>query len=512
MASALTADGHYSRYPDIECGNSFGLSETRILYGGGLLEKDDVILGMGCVRISPGFDTDQRRLCAYVEEMFGRFRIAMERTPALLGQWQARELVSELVAVTDEMRSRFTYPVSTSCVSIKSNHSQTYEEKVRQTTLPDWADRYVSMFSFAERYAENYAGPRLLFSRAVLRERMRFLAGLEKRYGAMFLMAVKSGPHPSLLELSRLHLSGFDVSNHNEYSLLSDSLDSKAVFLTAPTLPGGLDDFLSKGNELCVMLESREQFKQLIENKQPLDFGLRLDSVSLLKRTDRNDGMSYPGSRFGFSVRDVRLLGSILSASSKHRFRGFQIHHGGEQNTFQTYVTLAEETMRLTSELAVELEYLDLGGGLHTLGCDGLENLLLRLREIVPSETRLVFEPGRFLTQHAGCAVARVESISLRDGATNCAIDLSKDCHLRWSSPELIVPEERNAPDTVVRIFGPTCAEGDFLGQFAVQMWGGRKSLFQPGNLLLFGNVTGYSVAWNTGFNGVAPAGTVFLD
>ena len=76
LSAALVGDHHDARFPDIETGNSFGLSVSRILVEDAATDTNEGASGYS-VRISPGYDTSQDSLQAYVGEMFERFRQAM---------------------------------------------------------------------------------------------------------------------------------------------------------------------------------------------------------------------------------------------------------------------------------------------------------------------------------------------------------------------------------------------------------------------------------------------------
>ena len=90
------------------------------------------------------------------------------------------------------------------------------------------------------------------------------------------------------------------------------------------------------------------------------------------------------------------------------------------------------------------------------------------------------------------------------DDRALCVLDISRICHLRWSQPELVAPPPRTGAGRITLFAGPTCYEDDVLGEWTVEP-------FAPGARVVLRNVTGYAVAWNTGFGGVAPADVVVV-
>ena len=85
MTEALLGPQHYELFPGIEIGNSFGLTTTRILYDEGTVVLEGNRIGMGTVRISPGYESSSELLYDYVREMIVRFAKAMRSVAHLVG-------------------------------------------------------------------------------------------------------------------------------------------------------------------------------------------------------------------------------------------------------------------------------------------------------------------------------------------------------------------------------------------------------------------------------------------
>jgi diaminopimelate decarboxylase len=85
-------------------------------------------------------------------------------------------------------------------------------------------------------------------------------------------------------------------------------------------------------------------------------------------------------------------------------------------------------------------------------------------------------------------------------------VDLSRTCHLRWSQPELVGYPPRPGEGRGVLFVGPTCYEEDALGEWTVD-----PSHWPVDARVVWRDVTGYAVGWNTGFGGVPPADVVIV-
>ncbi|MFM7602940.1 MAG: hypothetical protein ACKO7R_17370 [Pseudanabaena sp.] len=360
---------------------------------------------------------------------------------------------------------------------------------------------------FIYRLNHSYDGPALLFDLTILKERLQLLRELGDRYNCQFLMPVKAFRHSLIYQLTGEVLWGFDISNYNEYAGLPTPLTNKLVSLTDPAFDGyDLRLFLTKQNNFRIYIETTSQAQKL--QSQGVDFGIRLNSSSLLTTEDRNQ-TSDRYSRFGIS--NLTELAKI-ALSAPDRFVGFHIHHGLYENCTDTILTFARQVIALADQFQLPLPSIDLGGGLAEIGFLQLETLLIELRRLVRSPTVLIFEAGKLLFEDIGFAYGKVKSLQCDRCGWIVTLDLSKSCHLRWSVPQLIVPDSTTSANQVpVSIYGATCNEGDRLGEFLVPLHNVQGCPYQEGDIVVFKNINCYSVSWNTSFNGINPAEVKFF-
>lgn len=362
--------------------------------------------------------------------------------------------------------------------------------------------------------ATRYRGPALVFDLRVVEKRLVRLAELQEAYGCRFLMAAKAFRAPAVYELAARHLAGFDVSNAAEYAELPASLEGRHVSLTDPAFAGDeVPGLTTKGNSLCVVLDTPGQRERLEAVGTEVAFSIRLASTSFAPPGTRAGPLPDGASRFGIAATQRDAL-RAMTRCSRHRFAGFHLHHGYGGNVADNYLEMASGCMALVRELGVEISALDLGGGLHRVPEAELPDLLGGLREIVPRSIELFFEPGEVLARGAGFAIARVESVKERTDGYVYTLDLSAPWHLHWSKPVLLQDERdpgEAAREVSAWMFGPTCSEHDFLGEFKVPA-PRERGPFAPGDLVTFGSISSYSVSCNRSFNGIPPARLVLLE
>jgi diaminopimelate decarboxylase len=137
--------------------------------------------------------------------------------------------------------------------------------------------------------------------------------------------------------------------------------------------------------------------------------------------------------------------------------------------------------MRLAHQLAergIELEHLDLGGGLGIRYTDEIPpaaaDWIDAVRQVVDADPLgrrlpLWIEPGRFIAGPAGALLTRVEYLKPGDHKSFAIVDAAMNDLMRpalYGSEMAIVPVAADAttPAREWEIVGPVCETGDFLG------------------------------------------------
>ena len=350
--------------------------------------------------------------------------------------------------------------------------------------------------------------PALLFDRNEIENRMRFLAEVSESFSVSPLLAVKSCTDPGFLELARRYLDGYDVSNLAEYALLPEDLRGKQISVTSPVMETHPEEFLVKGNSLVIVLDSRAQLEAHLAGANPCKYLLRVQGSTLLETARPADPAYYPVSRFGFTVDEIER---ILQTPGVRKMQpaGFHVHHGSESNRPSTYKHIIDGLVKLSGQLKGDVSCINLGGGWHHHSNQEIRDVLEYARRCFPLPCSIMLEPGRWYARRAGYAVGTVENISSAGGIVRCTLDLSGKSHLRWSNPILLHTfSEEDRQGGIVQFFGPSCYEADFIGKYYVPC---QEDIVMDaglccGSKVVFGNISTYSIEWNTSFNGIPEA------
>jgi len=341
-----------------------------------------------------------------------------------------------------------------------------------------------------------YRGPELAFDLSLVAERVQRAQQLEQRHGCRFMLAVKAFAHPRVLELFASHGLGFDISNRGEFEAVvrAGAVASK-LSLTGPLLhtvfSGGVAPHAVQGMQVNV--SSWEEYERLPKDL-PIVLGMRLNGSA---------GARSGSSRFGLAPAPLERVQAI---ARDPRFRGVHMHVNNDKPGYASKVDAALTWLSLTG---VHIEYLNLGGGLEHFSLDELEALVASIRTRLPPETTLQFEPGEFWAHGGGHARTRVLEVSpnyLPD-AHKVTLDISRVCHLQWSTPAVLLRQEGWQGDTErVVFYGCTCLDRDIVTAAELPRDRGGELMIRAGDELILSNVSSYSAMWNREFNGIAAA------
>ena len=340
---------------------------------------------------------------------------------------------------------------------------------------------------------ERAARPTLVFDLAAIAGNVRRVGDAARAAGIHALFAAKAFPHADVHALAAEPLAGFDVASPGELAAVPRS----AITSIADPSGAAIAHASSRAGRV---IASCETLAQVHAAPATADIAIRI-SASLGDRDPAIgavlDGSGRRRSRFGLD--DVAEIRELRAAAGQRRV-GLHVHHGPVVATSATrFVATARAVLALAD---FEPAFLNLGGAWH--GVADIADAFATLRASVPRSIELLVEPGRVFSEAAGFAAGTITSArSLGDRELRVA-DLSRTCHLRWSPVELIAPAPRPGHGRDVLVVGATCFEEDVIGQWVVEP-------AQLASRIALRGVTGYALAWNTGFAGIAPADVVVI-
>ncbi|HEX3762157.1 MAG TPA: hypothetical protein VHW23_25825 [Kofleriaceae bacterium] len=350
--------------------------------------------------------------------------------------------------------------------------------------------------------------PSLVFDLAQIDANLAAIARAARAAEVTALFAAKSFPHPAVRVLAAAHLAGFDTASPAEVRDACDACGTGRVLSIADPSGRAADAAAGWRGRLIVSCETAAQ----VASAPPgAEIAIRI-SASLAGRDPAigavQDGSGHRRSRFGLDVDPERLRAAIreLAGAAGPRPLGLHVHHGAVSATDgERFVATARDACAAAADAGVTPRFVNLGGAWHAVA--DLAGALARIRAVLPLPVELIIEPGRRIAEAAGFACGRIAAARELDDRALRVLDLSRSCHLRWSQPELVAPPPRTGAGRRVLFVGPTCYEDDVLGE-----WTTEPDWFPAAGRAVLRHITGYAVAWNAGFAGIAPADVVMVE
>jgi diaminopimelate decarboxylase len=238
-------------------------------------------------------------------------------------------------------------------------------------------------------------------------------------------------------------------------------------------------DYALKSDILMFNLESLDELKLINQRagqlKQRARIAIRVNpdvdpkthpyiSTGLMKNKFGIDtAAALDGYRLAGSLENIEVIGIDCHIGS-------QITEAGPfEQALKSIKTLIQQ---LKSELGIQIQYIDMGGGLGITYADETPPSLKEyakafMKNLKGMNLTLVLEPGRVLVGNAGILVTRVLYKKTGKAKNFVIVDAAMNDLMRptlYDAFHAIEPVLRTpAPLTVVDVVGPICESGDFL-------------------------------------------------
>ena len=375
--------------------------------------------------------------------------------------------------------------------------------------------------------AEQVGTPCYIYSRAAIEARYRAFDAAFGTRAHQVCYAVKANSTLALLNVLVRLGAGFDIVSGGELERVrrAGGDTAKVVFSGVGKTREEMQLALAAGMG-CFNVESEPELDQL--NEVAARMGKRAP-VALRVNPDV-DPATHPyistglkESKFGVPIERALAIYQRALSLPHLQITGVGCHIGSQITDMDPFVDALERVVELVGELGdagIELEHLDLGGGLGINYRDEsppepddfVLAILNRLQGLGSryQRLRLMIQPGRAIVGNAGVLLARVLYLKL-GGVRNFAIvDAGMNDLMRpalYDAWHDIAPVKVDAPRTprVYDVVGPVCESGDFLGR-------NRELGIEAGDLLVVASAGAYGMAMSSNYNTRPRAAEVMVD
>lgn len=358
----------------------------------------------------------------------------------------------------------------------------------------------------ASELAEKYGTPMYVYDFEKIRSQYRRLSEAfnENFEESSVNYAVKANPNPSILSLLSEEGAGFDCASMAELKIALEMKEPEDIIYTAPFPPEEELNFAAEKG-VTVNFNSIEAFERAEKLPERVSF-----------RIDPGIGQGDFGLELGggskFGVEESEAVEAYRKAK-KAGVERFGIHmmtgSGVLDAEYFGKVTrkLGEIAERISEEVGIEFEFIDIGGGLGVpyrpeedeLDVEKVAENVAEALDEFDFEAEVVMEPGRFLAAQSGTLIANVQDVLEKKEKTYVGLDTGMHHFLRpmlydaYHEIEAVNPSEEKMRADIV---GLVCENTDTFAE------GREISRMESGDLIAIRDVGAYGFAmasnWNT--------------
>lgn len=359
--------------------------------------------------------------------------------------------------------------------------------------------------------AHRWGTPCYVYSRATLERHWRAFDHALNGQPHLVCYAVKANSSLAVLDVLARLGSGFDIVSVGELDrvLAAGGDPAKVVFSGVGKREDELRSALKAGIH-CFNVESVAELERLSAVAGAMGI---LAPVALRINPDV-DARTHPyvatglrQNKFGVDI-DQALAAYARAAELPYlRVVGLDCHIGSQLTDLRPFVDALDRVLALVDRLVeaeLELEHLDLGGGLGITYRDEAPPLPAAyaealLQRLAGRHLSLIIEPGRAIVGNAGVLLTRVEYLKPAAEKSFAIVDAAMNDLLRpalyqaWQEIVPVLPRNDESP-SLYDVVGPVCETGDFLGKQ-------RMLALRPGDLLAVRSAGAYGFVMASNYN-----------
>ncbi|WP_336273437.1 diaminopimelate decarboxylase [Vreelandella indica] len=376
------------------------------------------------------------------------------------------------------------------------------------------------------RIADEHGTPCYVYSKATFERHFRAYTEALGGHPHLICYAVKANSNLAVLGLLAKLGAGFDIVSIGELErvLKAGGDPAKVVFSGVAKQAHEMARALEVGIK-CFNVESRPELERL--NRVAGELG-KIAPVSLRVNPDVDAG-THPyistglkDNKFGIPVDEALDVYELAASLPNLKVKGLDCHIGSQLTETAPFLDALDRLLILMERLrerGIEIEHLDLGGGLGVpyrdekppQPFDYASQLLARLSRWEGGEAlTLLFEPGRSIAANAGVMLTRVEFLKPGETKNFAIVDAAMNDLIRpalYQAWQAIVPVDtrQTRESDLYDVVGPVCETGDFLGKE-------RELAIAEGDLLAVRSAGAYGFVMASNYNSRPRAAELMVD
>ena len=374
--------------------------------------------------------------------------------------------------------------------------------------------------------AKQFGTPLYVYSRQALHDAWEAYRVAAQGRNVLVCFGMKANSNLAVLNEFKKLGSGFDIVSGGELArVLAVGGDaSRIVFSGVGKQEWEMQAALKAGVK-CFNVESEAELVRLAEVAK----GLGLVAPVSLRVNPDVDAQTHPyistglkENKFGIAIESAITVYQRAASLPSLKVVGVDCHIGSQITESAPYLDALDKLIALIkalAELGINLEHLDLGGGIGIRYTDEtllspsvlLDKVFQALDAHGLSHLQLVLEPGRSLVGNAGVLLTQVEYLKHSEAKNFAIVDAAMNDLLRptlygaWHSVEAVTPRDNTSDEQIYDIVGPICESGDWLAR-------DRAMNLQQGDLLAIMSAGAYAFTMASQYNTRPRAAEIMVD
>lgn len=374
--------------------------------------------------------------------------------------------------------------------------------------------------------AEQYGTPLYVYSKATFE---RHYLAYQNAFGDsphLICYAVKANSNLAVLSVLAKLGSGFDIVSVGELErvLRAGGDPAKVVFSGVGKQADEMQRALEVGVH-CFNVESEAELHRLSDVATKLG---KQAPVSLRVNPDVDAG-THPyistglkDNKFGVAIEEAERIYQLATSLPGLNVIGVDCHIGSQLTEVAPFLDALDRVLLLVdklAELGVQIEHLDIGGGLGVRYADETppepsEYVQAVVERLGDRKLKLIMEPGRSIAANAGVLLTQVEFLKFNEHKNFAIVDAAMNDLLRpslYSAWQEIVPVQAGTEDRSKAeladydIVGPVCETGDFLGK-------SRRLALCAGDVLAVRSAGAYGFVMSSNYNSRNRPAEIMVD
>ena len=329
--------------------------------------------------------------------------------------------------------------------------------------------------------AKKIPTPFYLYSYKTLIDHYRKLKSAFKPLNPLICFSMKSNSNLAVLRALVKNGAGLDIVSGGELyrARLAGANPKKIVYAGVGKKYREIEDALRFGI-LFFNAESEEELSEIQKAAASLNkkasVAIRINP-DVVPKTHDYITTGKGETKFGLDFETVHKIFNSQWKYPNLDIKGIHIHIGSQILDAAPFATAIKKVLEFLKEYRIEVEYLNIGGGLGIIySVENPQTAKSFAKQVLPmlkkTGLKIILEPGRFISGNSGILVTSViytkrtprKKFVIVDGGMNDLIRPSL-----YEAYHKIVPvklgEDSSETAERVDIVGPICESGDFLGK-----------------------------------------------